>query len=120
MKNRLDDRLKKITRLTRQRDRIESELSKLLGMDMPKTKSNELPASLPQNISLNEQILEILKEKGRSMRILEIKRELDQKFQVSLERRNVQAAIHYMARQKNPLIEKAEGYGMFALKKPVG
>lgn len=105
----LDEKLRKIEELLRERDRINAELAKMMGMEEQKA-----PESLPPGIVLMDEIKRIFQEKGQSMRILEVKRELDHKHRVNLPRRNVQATMAYMV--KKGILNKEAGYGMFSLK----
>lgn len=108
----LEERLQQILDLQKQREEITARLAELTGLAISK---NNAPQFLPQGVSLNEEIKKIFEERGGKLRILEVKKEVDQRHRVNIPRRNIQGAIQYMTKRKT--LEKIpDEYGMYALK----
>lgn len=108
MKKESLDKLTKINELQRQRDQIDAQLESLLN-PTPK-----IP--LPANFSVNDKILEILKQfpEGKSAKeILSI----IQTEQPAIERPKVNAALIYLSGPSKNLVDRA-GRGFYKLKVP--
>ena len=94
-----DERLDRISELIAERTRVNAELANLVGA-APEAKA------LPDGVSLEDEVKKVFANSGESYRVADLKKIVDEKYDVNLPRSKVQTAV--TALSKAGELEKGE------------
>lgn len=108
---RIEQRLVRIKQLENEREKINAELAKLLGLAEPET--NKAFDPMPKSFKLSAKIIEILDELGRPMKIIDVVKEIEKRDSLNLDRKIVQSSMNYLAKKGN-LVKDENRRGVFS------